>query len=681
MPYPNLLSPITLAHLTLPNRVLMGSMHVGLEEERGNFPKLSAYFAERARGGVGLIVTGGVAPNRAGQVKPFAATLNSASEARRHKHVTDAVHAEGGRICMQILHAGRYAYHPWNVAPTRLKATISPFSPWGLTAGGVRSTINDFIQCARLARDAGYDGVEVMGSEGYLINQFIARATNHRTDEWGGSFANRMRFPVEIVRGIRQALGPDFVIIYRLSMLDLVQDGSTWAEVLELATAIEQAGASLLNSGIGWHEARVPTIATLVPRAAFTWVTQRLRESGAVSIPVVTSNRINTPEVAEQVLASGAADMVSLARPFLADPEFVKKAAENRANDINTCIACNQACLDHVFQNKRSSCLVNPRAGYETEIVIRPTTKPIRVAVVGAGPAGLSAATVAAERGHNVTLFDAAQHIGGQFDLARRIPGKEEFSETLRYFQRRLQATGVHVLLNTRVTPTDLAGNFDAVVVATGVGPRNLTFPGHDHPKVKSYMDVLLGAPVGKRVAIIGTGGIGHDVAEFLSEPADKEPRNEEDSLRHFLQEWGVDYDGWGVSASPAGGLCPAVVPSMSREIVLMQRSSAKGGSRLGKTTGWIHRATLKKRGIKIISDVRYDRVDDAGLHVHIDGQAQVLDVDTIVVCAGQVSRTELVAPLQSAGMVVHVIGGAEEAAELDAKRAIARGAQVAIGL
>ena len=677
MSYPHMLAPIKVAHLTLPNRVLMGSMHIGLEEEGGNFPKLSAYFAERARGGVGLIVTGGVAPNRAGQVKPFASTLNSAAEARRHKHVTDAVHAEGGRICMQILHAGRYAYHPWNVAPTRLKSALSPFSPWALTAGGVRSTINDFIQCARLARDAGYDGVEVMGSEGYLINQFIARATNHRTDEWGGSFANRMRFPVEIVRGIRQALGPDFVIIYRLSMLDLVQEGSTWAEVLELAKAVEQAGASLLNSGIGWHEARVPTIATLVPRGAFTWVTQRLRESGVVSIPIVTSNRINTPETAEKILASGAADMVSLARPFLADPEFVKKAAENRADDINTCIACNQACLDHAFQNKRSSCLVNPRAGYETELVYHPTSKPLRVAVVGAGPAGLSAATVAAERGHTVTLFEASEQIGGQFDLARRIPGKEEFQETLRYFQRQLQATGVKVKLGTRVTPTDLKGNFDAVVVATGVAPRGVTFPGHDHPKVKSYVEVLLGAPVGKRVAIIGTGGIGHDVAEFLTEPVQKNA----DSLGHFLREWGVDYDRWGVSEAAGGGLCDAIAPKVEREVVMLQRSSAKGGSRLGKTTGWIHRAALKKRGVKVIFNVTYERVDDAGLHVRVDGQSRLFEVDSVVVCAGQVSRTELLAPLREAGMVVHVIGGAEEAAELDAKRAIARGAEVAMAL
>ncbi len=673
--YPNLLAPLQVAHLTLPNRVLMGSMHVGLEEEGGTYPKLSAYFAERARGGVGLIVTGGVAPNRAGQLKPFASTLNSSREAKRHHHVTDAVHGAGGRICLQILHAGRYGYHPWAVSASRIKSPISPFSPWGLTGRGVKSTVADFVRCAKLAKEAGYDGVEVMGSEGYLINQFLVRHTNHRTDAWGGEWANRMRFPVDIVRGIREAVGSDFVIIYRLSMLDLVPDGSSWEEVLELARAIEGAGASMLNTGIGWHEARIPTIATMVPRGAFTWVTRRLRESGAVTIPLVTSNRINTPDVAEAVLASGAADLVSMARPLLADPDFVKKAAAGRAADINTCIACNQACLDHIFQNKRASCLVNPRACHETELVYTPATRRLRVAVVGLGPAGLSCATVAAERGHDVTAFEADSHIGGQFNMARRIPGKQEFDETIRYFEGRLAQTGVNVRLGTRVDTEALRG-FDAVVVATGVSPRKLGIPGADHPKVKSYVDVLArGATVGKRVAVIGTGGIGHDVASYLADPP------EAPELGAFLAEWGVDYDGWGRAGDRRGGLSTPVRPAQNREIVLLQRSPPGRGSRLGKTTGWIHRAALKQRGVKVIGDVRYERVDDAGLHITVNGAPQTLDVDTIVVCAGQVSLADLAAPLRAAGVVVHVIGGAEEAAELDAKRAIQRGAQVAAEL
>ena len=674
--YPNLLAPLKVGHLTLPNRILMGSMHVGLEEERGKLDKLAAYFAARARGGVGLIVTGGVAPNRAGELKPFAAKISNRYEVWKHQAVTDAVHAEGGRIALQILHAGRYAYHPFSVAPSAIKSPITPFKPRALSARGVESTIDDFARCAELAKAAGYDGVEVMGSEGYLINQFLVRKTNKRTDRWGGeSFEQRMMFPVEIVRRTRKAVGDDFIIIYRLSMLDLVADGHTWEEVVTLAKAIEAAGASLINTGIGWHEARVPTIATLVPRAAYTWVTRRLRDE--VSVPLVTSNRINMPETAEEVLARGDADMVSMARPLLADPDWVLKARGDRADEINTCIACNQACLDLVFQNKRASCLVNPLACYETEISIEPTSEPKRVAVVGAGPAGLAYATIAAERGHDVVLYEAADVIGGQFNMARRVPGKEEFAETLRYYRRRLELTGVDVNLNHRVTGEELAaGNFHQVILATGVHPRRIELPGIEHAKVINYVDVLRGnAEVGEKVAIIGAGGIGFDVAEFIShgrEHADPEV----DPIDAYLDEWGVDRE-----MKERGGLKAPERPEPPRYITLCQRREGKLGAGLGKTTGWIHRAQLKNRAVEMLPGCTYSKIDDEGLHLEVMGRPRVVACDTIIICAGQVPARELVEPLQAANVDLVLIGGADEAAELDARRAIDQATRLAAAL
>ncbi len=669
--YPRLLAPLDLGFTELKNRVLMGSMHTGLEEAENGFAKMATYFAERAAGGVGLMVTGGIAPNRAGWVAPFSAKMSTHREARRHRVVTDAVHEADGKICMQILHSGRYGYHPLAVAPSRIKSPISPFKPWRLSKRGIRRTIQAFVRTAQLAKEAGYDGVEIMGSEGYLINEFIAQKTNHRTDEWGGDFEQRIRFPLEIVRQVRQAVGPEFIIIYRLSMLDLVQEGSSWAEVVELGKRIAAAGATILNTGIGWHEARVPTIATMVPRGGFAWVTKRLM--GEVDVPLITSNRINTPEMAEQILADGCADMVSMARPFLADPLFVAKAAQGQSALINTCIACNQACLDHVFANKRASCLVNPRACHETELVYTPTTTPKKIAVVGSGPGGLAFATTAAGRGHQVTLFEASDRIGGQFNMAMRIPGKEEFAETLRYFQHQIEATGTTLKLNTKATVDNLvAGQYDEIVLATGVLPRVLTMPGIDHPKVLSYVDVLRGkATVGSRVALIGAGGIGFDVAEYLTHPVQHDL--EQQPVGEFLQEWGVD-----PTYTNRGGLGPTIVSDSPREVYLLQRSTTKPGARLAKTTGWIHRASLQKKGVQMLTDVSYDRIDDAGLHITVEGEARVLAVDHVVICAGQVSLRALQEPLEAAGQSVHLIGGALEARELDAKRAIAGACRLA---
>ncbi|ERE06336.1 MULTISPECIES: NADPH-dependent 2,4-dienoyl-CoA reductase [Chromobacteriaceae] len=667
--YPHLLAPLDLGFTTLKNRVLMGSMHTGLEESPNGFEKMAAFYAERARGGVALIVTGGVGPNAEGCVAEGAAQLSDAHEVENHRLVTDAVHREGGKIALQILHSGRYSFQEKCVSASPLLAPINFYTPRELSDADVWQTIADFANCARLAQQAGYDGVEVMGSEGYLINQFIARATNKRTDDWGGSFENRIRFAIETVKAVRAAVGSDFIIIYRLSMLDLVQDGSSWDEVVHLAREIEKAGATIINTGIGWHEARVPTIATMVPRGGFAWVTKKLM--GQVKIPLITTNRINTPEVAEDILAGGCADMVSMARPFLADPDFVNKAAAGRGDEINTCIGCNQACLDHIFQGKLTSCLVNPRACRETELNYEKTAAPKKLAVVGAGPAGLAFATVAAERGHSVTLFDAAAEIGGQFNVAKQIPGKEEFYETLRYFKRRLETTGVELKLGARVAADDLSG-FDEVVLATGIAPRSPAIPGVDHPKVLNYLDVLKHKkPVGKKVAIIGAGGIGFDTAEYLCH----EGRSTSLDAEAFMREWGVDMTG-----DTAGGLAPqGPQPHPSpREVYLLQRKTSKVGEGLGKTTGWIHRESLKMKRVKMLSGVSYDLIDDAGLHITVKGEPQLLPVDTVVICAGQDPLRELQAPLQAAGKPVHLIGGADVAAELDAKRAIDQGSRLA---
>lgn len=673
--YPHLLAPLDLGFTTLRNRTLMGSMHTGLEERPGGFERMAAYFAERAQGGVGLMVTGGIAPNEEGAVYAGAAKLTTEAEAEQHRIVTQAVHAAGAKICLQILHAGRYAYSPRQVAPSAIQAPINPFKPRELDEAGIEKQIADFAQCALLAQKAGYDGVEVMGSEGYFINQFLAAHTNHRTDRWGGSYANRMRLAVDIVSRVRGAVGPNFIIIFRLSMLDLVEGGSTWDEIQTLAKAIEQAGATLINTGIGWHEARIPTIATKVPRAAFSKVTAKLR--GAVGIPLITTNRINTPEVAEAVLAEGDADMVSMARPFLADPAFVNKAAAGRAEEINTCIGCNQACLDHTFGGKLTSCLVNPRACHETELNYLPVRMAKRIAVVGAGPAGLAAATVAAERGHVVTLFESASEIGGQFNVAKRVPGKEEFSETLRYFRNKLHSTGVDVRLNTRVdVPALVAGGYDEIILATGILPRAPAIAGITHPKVLSYLDVLLERKaVGKTVAVIGAGGIGFDVSEYLvhqgvSTSLDREA---------FWKEWGID-----THLEARGGVA-GITPqphAPARQVYLMQRKTSKVGDGLGKTTGWIHRTGLKNKQVKMLNGVEYLAIDDAGLHVRIGGgEPQVLAVDNVVICAGQDPLRELQDGLVAARQSVHLIGGADVAAELDAKRAIDQGSRLAAEL
>lgn len=667
-PFPHLLSPLDLGFTTLKNRTLMGSMHLGLEEEKGGFGKLAAFYAERAKGGVGLIVTGGISPNIAGWVAPFAGRMSSSRHAKKHRIITEAVHREGGKICMQILHSGRYGYHPFNVSASATKAPIAPFKPKALSIRGVKKTIADYVACAGYAQEAGYDGIEIMGSEGYLINQFFCERTNQRDDEWGGSLENRARLAIEVVRQTRQKVGANFIIIYRLSMLDLVEGGAPWDEVVYLAKAIEKAGATLINTGIGWHEARIPTIVTSVPRAAFTWITQKMKAE--VSIPLITTNRINTPEVAESVLANGHADMVSMARPFLADSQFVAKAMRNESDQINTCIACNQACLDHAFAQKRASCLVNPQACYETELIFKAVVAPKKLAVIGAGPAGLAFATYAAQRGHQVHLFEQASEIGGQFNYAKQIPGKEEFYETLRYYARMIEVAGVRLHLNSRANADSLREHdFDEIVMATGIKPRQLDIPGIEHKKVLSYIDVLRDhKPVGNIVALIGAGGIGFDVAEYLVE--------QEELTRHldkWLSHWGIDKD-----IKHPGGLTQPQISVTKREVYLLQRKSSKVGAGLGKTSGWVHRASLKQHNVKMINSVEYLKIDDQGLHVSIKGEPRIIEADNIIICAGQEPLRELHDSLLALAKPVHIIGGADVAAELDAKRAIRQGAELA---
>ena len=668
--YPHLLAPLDLGFIRLKNRVIMGSMHTGLEEAKNGFERLAAYYAERARGGVGLIVTGGISPNQQGLTFSGAAALDKAEKVAQHRLVTDAVHHAGSKICMQILHTGRYAYSPDAIAPSAIKAPINAFTPKAVSSEEIEQQIEDFAYSAKLAQQAGYDGVEVMGSEGYFLNQFIVTRTNKRDDEWGGSYDNRTRLAIEVVKRVRAAVGEKFIIIYRLSMLDLVPEGSNLSEVIQLGKAIEQAGASIINTGIGWHEARIPTIATKVPRAAFTWVTHAVRKH--LTVPVITSNRINTPEVAERVLANGDADLISMARPFLADPEFVNKAAANQAERINTCIGCNQACLDHVFNGKTSSCLVNPRACEETRIIIAPTQATKTIAIVGAGPAGLACAVTAAERGHKVTLYDAASEIGGQFNIAKRIPGKEEFSETLRYFKVRLKELNVEVKLNTSLTTQELNQmQVDELVLATGVSPRQLALPGHNHAKVLNYLEVIKGTNVGPKVAIIGAGGIGFDVAEFLTHGTHKPSTN----VTQFMSQWGID-----MTMQARGGVAeiPQNIEASPREIYLLQRKSSKVGAGLGKTTGWVHRTGLQQKKVKMLAGCEYQAIDDRGLHLTVGSEAQVLDVDHIIVCVGQDPNQSLSQGLER---TYHLIGGAQKASQLDAKRAIRQGTLLAIEL